>query len=109
MKKILFLLLLITSVVYGQVPPDASPIENVQITNNVISTTAPFINAQESTGVINKINKADLIDVIEVLSATTLPITGTTGKIYVTLDNGKMYRWNGTVYIEYFLEAAICF
>jgi len=29
-----------------------------------------------------------------------LPATGTTGKIYVTLDTNKIYRWSGTVYVE---------
>lgn len=39
-------------------------------------------------------------DVIEVADFSSLPITGETGKIYVTLDNGKLYRWTGTVYVE---------
>ncbi|MFV8336435.1 hypothetical protein ACNQF7_10170 [Flavobacterium sp. RSP29] len=100
MKKILFLVLLIASVSYGQ----AIAPTRVKITNNVISTSAPFINAQETDGFVNKINKADLVDVLEFSSATTLPTTGVAGKIYVTIDNNRIYRWNGTVYIEYFLS-----
>jgi len=98
MKKILFLLLL-TSAMYGQ----AIAPTRVKITNNVISTTAPFLNVQETDGFINKINKTDLIDVIEVSSATALSTVGVAGKIYVTIDNGRIYRWNGTIYNEYFL------
>ena len=96
MKKILFLVLLISSISYGQ----AIAPTRVKITNNVISTSAPFINAQETDGFVNKINKSDLVDVLEFSSATTLPVTGTSGKIYVTIDNRKIYRWNGTFYSE---------
>lgn len=39
-------------------------------------------------------------DVIEVSSFSSLPVTGETGKIYVTLDTNKTYRWTGSVYIE---------
>lgn len=96
MKKIIFLLLLITSVSYGQ----AIAPTRVKITNNAISTTAPFIATQETDGFVNKINKFDLIEVIEYASAVNLPVTGVAGKIYVTKDNGKIYRWNGTFYSE---------
>jgi hypothetical protein len=39
-------------------------------------------------------------DVVEVANYAALPATGETGKIYVTLDNNKIYRWSGSVYIE---------
>ena len=39
-------------------------------------------------------------DVIEATDFASLPGTGETGKIYVTLDNGKVYRWSGTAYVE---------
>lgn len=39
-------------------------------------------------------------DVIEVSSFGTLPTTGETGKIYITLDTNKIYRWSGSVYVE---------
>ena len=48
MKKILFLLLLSVAM-YGQVPADATPLENVQITNNKTSTTATKVNVQLSS------------------------------------------------------------
>jgi hypothetical protein len=38
-------------------------------------------------------------DVIEASSFATLP-TGETGKIYVTLDTGKIYRWSGSAFVE---------
>lgn len=39
-------------------------------------------------------------DVIEVANFAALPITGETGKIYVTIDNGNQYRWSGTIYVQ---------
>lgn len=94
MKKILFLLLLITSISYGQ----AIAPTRVKITNNVVSPTAPFVGVQENDGFVNKINKSDLIEVLEYASAVNLPVTGVAGKIYVTLDNNRLYRWTGTIY-----------
>jgi len=39
-------------------------------------------------------------DVIEVANYAALPVTGETGKIYITLDDNKVYRWSGSVYVE---------
>ena len=39
-------------------------------------------------------------DVIEVANYASLPNPGETGKIYVTLDDNKIYRWSGSTYIE---------
>jgi hypothetical protein len=39
-------------------------------------------------------------DVVEVANFAALPVTGETGKIYVTLDTNKTYRWSGSTYIE---------
>lgn len=39
-------------------------------------------------------------DVLEVDTFDDLPITGESGKIYVTLDDNKTYRWGGTEYVE---------
>lgn len=39
-------------------------------------------------------------DVVEVANFDALPPTGETGKIYVTLDDNKTYRWSGTTYVE---------
>lgn len=38
-------------------------------------------------------------DVLEYASAASLPPTGETGKIYVTLDNNQIYRWSGSIYV----------
>ena len=39
-------------------------------------------------------------DVIEVADYSSLPITGESGKIYVTKDTNKTYRWSGSGYTE---------
>ena len=39
-------------------------------------------------------------DVIEAQNFAALPTTGEGGKIYVTLDNNKTYRWGGSAYVE---------
>jgi len=39
-------------------------------------------------------------DVIEAANLAALPATGETGKIYVTLDTNKTYRWSGSAYVE---------
>ncbi|MBI1171556.1 DUF2793 domain-containing protein [bacterium] len=38
--------------------------------------------------------------VLEYANLAAFPTTGATGKIYVTLDTNKTYRWSGTVYVE---------
>jgi hypothetical protein len=44
-------------------------------------------------------------DVIEVADFASLPATGETGKIYVTIDDGKIFRWTGSVYVEISADA----
>lgn len=39
-------------------------------------------------------------DVVEVDTYDDLPTTGEAGKIYVTTDTNKTYRWGGTAYVE---------
>lgn len=39
-------------------------------------------------------------DVLEYANFASLPVSGETGKIYVTLDDNKTYRWTGSIYVE---------
>ena len=39
-------------------------------------------------------------DVVEAANFAALPGTGETGKIYITLDDGKAWRWGGSAYAE---------
>lgn len=46
-------------------------------------------------------------DVIEVANFAALPATGEGGKIYVTLDDNKTYRWGGSAYVEISASVAL--
>lgn len=39
-------------------------------------------------------------DVIEAANFAALPATGEAGKIYVTLDDNKVFRWSGSAYVQ---------
>ena len=39
-------------------------------------------------------------DVLEYANILAFPATGETGKIYVDLSTGEIYRWSGSVYVE---------
>ena len=39
-------------------------------------------------------------DVLEFANFSALPVSGVTGKIYITLDDNKTYRWSGSAYID---------
>jgi hypothetical protein len=39
-------------------------------------------------------------DVLEYANQAALPASGETGKLYLTLDNNKVYRWSGSAYVE---------
>ena len=43
---------------------------------------------------------AGVDDVLEAADYASLPTTGVAGKIYITLDNNKVYRWGGSTYAE---------
>lgn len=46
-------------------------------------------------------------DVVEVANYAALPATGESGKIYITLNNNKIYRWTGSTYVEIADSAAV--
>ena len=55
----------------------------------------------DSTGKVPSSQLPSFVDdVIEVDDYAHLPITGESGKIYVTKDTNKTYRWTGTAYVE---------
>lgn len=39
-------------------------------------------------------------DILEYANLAAFPATGESGKIYVTLDTNKTYRWSGSAYVE---------
>jgi hypothetical protein len=101
MKNKLFLLLLLaSSSIFAQVPADATPIENIQLTNNVQDNTSTKVVTQTNEGVLNWRNVSDISSVIEVANYAGLPTTGKVSILYVTKDTNKLYRWNGTTYVD---------
>ena len=42
----------------------------------------------------------DIIEYDSTVSPSTLPASGESGKIYVDISNGKVYRWGATTYVE---------
>jgi len=77
------------------------------------ATTAQGLKADTAVQPAALESKADLVggfipssqipgsydDVLEFADLASLPETGETGKIYVTLDTNLAYRWSGTTYI----------
>lgn len=94
-KKIAYLLILIALNVQAQTIPSY---KNIKLTATAENPSATKIGTIEADKTFGYIQKSDLLDVIEVASAINLPSPGVAGKIYVTKDNNKIYRWNGTFY-----------
>ena len=58
-------------------------------------------DAKKLSGVIPSSNLPSYVDdVIEAENFAKLPETGEAGKIYVTTDTNKTYRWGGSAYVE---------
>jgi len=85
--------------------------ENVM--NYVLRTLASSAENPENKNVANgyagldasgKVNAAQLPsyvdDILEYADFASLPTTGEAGKIYITLDDNKSYRWSGSAYAE---------
>ena len=69
--------------------------------NSTQTVTNPtYLGTVGTDGTYGKMNRDNVIEYLEFDSAVNLPVTGVAGKIYVTKDNGKIYRWNGTYYAE---------
>lgn len=79
-----------------------------------LNETGDFVRLTDIPTDADLAEKADLVDgkvpasqlpsyvddVIEVANFVALPVTGETGKLYVTLDTELIYRWTGTIYAE---------
>jgi len=55
----------------------------------------------DSTGKVASAQLPSYVDdVLEYNNQASLPVTGESGKIYLTVNNNKVYRWSGSVYVE---------
>lgn len=98
--KLLFLLLFISTFAIGQTTttPVGSLKINNELTNNDVATKVLVINP--TTKLVESVLKSSIKDVLEFNSAVNLPVIGLAGKVYITKDNNKIYRWTGTIYQE---------
>lgn len=63
--------------------------------------TANGVASLDANGLIISAQLPSYVDdVIEVSSYANLPVSGESGKIYVTTDTNITYRWTGTTYVE---------
>lgn len=63
--------------------------------------TAGGLAELDGTGLVPSAQLPSYVDdVIEAATFAALPATGTTGKIYVTLNTNLTYRWSGSAYVE---------
>lgn len=84
--------------------------QNISITNNTVSLlglgeasteTVTGIATLDSGGKVPSSQLPSYVDdVLEYSTLQDFPVTGEAGKIYVTLDTNKTYRWTGSVYVE---------
>lgn len=92
-----------------------SPLTNAEVDNNFtnLNTELGQKEVAANKGVANGYASLDsggkvpssqlpsyVDDVVEAADFAALPVTGETGKIYVTLDTNKTYRWSGSAYVE---------
>lgn len=98
MKKLLFLLLCTVSM-YGQTLQNPT-YGTVKLKQNTTDLTAEKVSVQSVDGSLNTIAKTDLINVVERDSYSLLPTSGAIEKLYVTKDTNKLYRWNGSTYVD---------
>lgn len=72
------------------------------ITNEAIARAAA--DALKADLVAGKVPSSQLPsyvdDVVEVANFAALPVTGETGKIYITINNNNQYRWSGSAYTQ---------
>jgi hypothetical protein len=77
---------------------------NTELGQKEVASNKGIANGYASLDSAGKVPSAQLPsyvdDVVEVANFASLPGTGETGKIYVTIDTNKTYRWSGSSYIE---------
>lgn len=98
MKKLLFSLLLISSLSNAQALFD----KGVKITGGITTdNSAPNVVVKSSNNVLNTIAKTELQDAFYFATASALPVVGITDKLYITRDDNKLYRFDGTIYVPF--------
>ena len=97
----------------GHYNPTESELSDMTVTEAIDSINQRVQQVIESKGQINGYASLDATgkvpssqlpsyvdDVLEYDTRTSFPGTGESGKIYVSADNNKTWRWSGTDYVE---------
>ena len=72
-----------------------------QLIRNVVSAETILTTLNAATGTISaSVLPSYVDDVLNFANLAAFPVAGETGKIYVTEDTNKVYRWSGSVYVE---------
>ena len=87
---------LIRNVITTETDPTVASFTKSLTSNNTILTA---VNAASGT-ISASVLPSYVDDVLNFANLAAFPVAGETGKIYVTEDNNKTYRWSGSVYVE---------
>ena len=96
-KNFIYLLLLFNLIAQAQITPSYPTIKLTKTVEGVKQDSLLVVGTDKT---VKHIPSSKITSILEYTTASALPITGVAGKIYVTKDNGKIYRWNGTYYAE---------
>jgi hypothetical protein len=92
----------ITNGVTGTAPSQDAVFDALALKENAINKGLAngYAPLNASTKIDSSYLPSYVDDVIEVANYAALPVTGETGKIYITIDTSLLYRWGGTVYVQ---------
>jgi hypothetical protein len=84
--------------------PVTAPTPALSDNSTAVATTA-FVKNQNYAQLVNGVIPSSMLpayvdDVLEYSAIAALPAPGESGKIYVTTDDNKTYRWSGSTYVE---------
>ena len=92
----------ITNGVTGTAPSQDAVFDALALKENAINKGLAngYAPLNASTKIDSTYLPSYVDDVIEVANFAALPVTGESGKIYITLDSNLIYRWSGTIYVQ---------
>jgi len=92
----------ITNGVTGTAPSQDAVFDALALKENTANKGVAngYVPLNASTKVDSSYLPSYVDDVIEVANYAALPVTGETGKIYITINTGLIYRWSGSIYVQ---------
>jgi hypothetical protein len=77
-----------------------SDVTNLQAVLDSKQASGNYVTLDGSGKVPSSVLPSYVDDVVEAANYTALPQQGESGKLYVTVDTRKLYRWSGTGWVE---------